>query len=309
MAQYTAKIIVLGAGPAGYTAAIYAARAGLNPCLISGFEEGGQLTMTSNIENFPGFPLGISGSELTEKMKQQALNVGVTIINDKVNGVDLSQKPFILSSENGNCFQTQSLIIATGASAKWLDYDAHKKYIGKGLSTCATCDGFFYKNKTVAVVGGGNAAAEEALYLTNFASKVILVHRRGELRAEKILQDRLFKNPKIEIAWNNVVYEILGDEQVSGVKLKNVMTDEIKTVDLDGVFLAIGYKPNSEIFKKYLNLDDDGYILTKPDSCATNIEGVFACGDVKNKSFQQAVIAAGTGAKAAMEAQRYLTSL
>ncbi|MBR2299980.1 MAG: thioredoxin-disulfide reductase [Alphaproteobacteria bacterium] len=309
MAQYTAKIIILGSGPAGYTAAIYAARAGLNPCLISGFEEGGQLTMTSMIENFPGFPLGISGVELTDKMKQQAVNVGVTIINDKINEVDLSQKPFILSSENGNCFQTESLIVATGASAKWLDYQAHKKYIGKGLSTCATCDGFFYKNKTVAVVGGGNAAAEEALYLTNFASKVILVHRRAELRAEKILQERLFKNPKIEIAWNNVVYEIFGDKQVSGVKLKNVITDEIKTVDLNGVFLAIGYKPNSEIFKKYLNLDDDGYILTKPDSSATNVEGVFACGDVKNKSFQQAVIAAGTGAQASMEAQRYLTSL
>ena len=309
MAQYIAKIIILGSGPAGYTAAVYAARAGLNPCLISGFDVGGQLTLTSAVENFPGFPLAVSGVELTDKMKQQALNVGVTIIHDKINGVDLSEKPFVLSSQNGNCFQTESLIIATGASAKWLDYESHKKYIGKGLSTCATCDGFFYKNKIVAVVGGGNAAAEEALYLTNFASKVFLIHRRNELRAEKIMQDRLLKNPKIEIAWNNVVDEILGQEQVNGIVLKNVITDEKKTINLDGIVLAIGYKPNTEIFKKYLTLDDDGYIITKPDSCETNIEGVFACGDVKNKYFQQAVIAAGTGAQAAIQAQRYLSSL
>lgn len=309
MAQYIAKIIILGSGPAGYTAAVYAARAGLNPCLISGFDIGGQLTLTSTVENFPGFPLAVSGVELTDKMKQQALNVGVTIIQDKINGVDLSEKPFVLSSQNGNCFQTESLIIATGASAKWLDYESHKKYIGKGLSTCATCDGFFYKNKIVAVVGGGNAAAEEALYLTNFASKVFLIHRRNELRAEKIMQDRLLKNPKIEIAWNNVVDEILGQEQVNGIVLKNVITDERKTINLDGIFLAIGYKPNTEIFKKYLTLDDDGYIITKPDSCETNIEGVFACGDVKNKYFQQAVIAAGSGAQAAIQAQRYLSSL
>jgi len=309
MAQYIAKIVILGSGPAGYTAAIYAARAGLNPYLVSGFEIGGQLTMTANVENFPGFPLAVSGTELMDKMRQQALNMGVNIINDKINGVDLNCRPFILSSENGNCFKTDCLIIATGASAKWLDYEAHKKYIGKGLSTCATCDGFFYKNKAVAVVGGGNAAAEEALYLTNFASKVFLIHRRNELRAEKILQERLFKNPKIEICWNNVVYEILGDQELNGVKLKNVVTDEIKKINLDGLFLAIGYKPNTEIFKKYINLDDDGYILTKPDSCATNIEGVFACGDVKNKYFQQAVIAAGSGAKSAIEAQKYLSSL
>ena len=309
MAQYITKITILGSGPAGYTAAIYAARAGLNPYLVSGFEVGGQLTMTTNVENFPGFPLAVSGTELTDKMRQQAVNMGVNIINDKINGVDLTCRPFLLSSENGNCFKTDCLIIATGASAKWLDYDAHKKYIGKGLSTCATCDGFFYKNKTVAVVGGGNAAAEEALYLTNFASKVFLIHRRDALRAEKILQERLFKNPKIEICWNNVVSEILGDQEVKGVKLKNVVTDEKKTIVLDGRFLAIGYKPNSEIFKKYIDLDEDGYIITKPNSCQTNVEGVFAAGDVKNKYFQQAVIAAGTGAVAAMEAQKYLSSL
>lgn len=309
MSQYVAKIIILGSGPAGYTAAIYAARAGLEPCLISGDAEGGQISLSPHVENFPAFPLGISGLELSQKMKQQALNVGVTMISDKINEVDLSCKPFVLSSENGNCFQTNCLVIATGASAKWLNYEAHKKYIGNGLSTCATCDGFFYKNKTVAVVGGGNSAAEEALYLTNFASKVLLIHRRDQLRADKILQQRLFKNPKIEICWNSVVHEISGEKEVSGVIIKNVITDEKRNIDLSGIFLAIGHKPNTEIFKKYLDMDDDGYIITKPYSCETNIEGVFACGDVQNKNFHQAVIAAGSGAQAAIQAEKYLSSL
>lgn len=309
MAQYVAKIIILGAGPAGYTAAIYAARAGLNPCLISGFEEGGQLSMTTSIENFPGFPMPVSGLTLTDRMRQQALNTGVTIISDKICEVDLECKPFILISEKGNCFNTESLIIATGASAKWLDFEAHKKYIGNGLSTCAACDGFFYKNKTVAVIGGGNSAVEEALYLTNFASKVIMVHRREALRADQILQERLFKNPKVDILWNYVVSDILGEKAVDGLKVKNVLTDDIKTVDVAGVFLAIGHTPNTDIFKKYLTLDADGYIITAPNSCKTNIKGVFAAGDVKDKAYQQAVIAAGSGAMAAMEAQRYLASL
>ena len=309
MAQYVAKIIILGAGPAGYTAAVYAARAGLNPYLISGFEEGGQLSMTTNIENFPGFPLPVSGITLTDKMKQQALNMGTTIISDKICEVDLDCRPFVLISENGNCFNAESLIIATGASAKWLDYETHKKYIGKGLSTCATCDGFFYKNKTVAVVGGGNSAAEEALYLTNFASKVIIVHRRDVFRADKVLQERLLKNPKIEIHFSSIVSDILGEQTVHGLRLKNVLTDELKTVDVSGVFLAIGHTPNTNIFKKYLNLDHEGYIVTAPNSCATNIEGVFAAGDVKDKAYQQAVIAAGSGAMAAMEAGRYLSSI
>jgi len=309
MAQYVAKIIILGSGPAGYTAAIYAARAGLNPCLISGFECGGQLSMTTNIENFPGFPLPISGMELTDKMKQQALNMGTTIIADKITEVDLTCRPFVLISDNGNCFQTESLIIATGASAKWLNYEAHKKYIGKGLSTCAACDGFFYKNKVVAVVGGGNSAVEEALYLTNFASKVILVHRRDSLRADQILQERLFKNPKAEICWNSVVDDILGEQAVTGIILKNVITDEKKNVELSGLFLAIGHQPNTSIFKKYLTLDDDGYIITHPNSCTTNIPGIFAAGDVKDKAYQQAVIAAGSGAMAAIEVQRYLTGV
>lgn len=309
MAQYIAKIIILGAGPAGYTAAIYAARAGLNPCLISGFDEGGQLSMTTNIENFPGFPLAVSGLELTDKMKQQALNMGTTIISDKISEVDFDCHPFVLISENGNCFNTQSLIIATGASAKWLDYEAHKKYIGKGLSTCAACDGFFYKNKTVAVVGGGNSAAEEVLYLTNFASKVIMIHRRDKLRADQILQQRLFKNPKVEIFFSSIVDDILGEQTVHGLKIKNVVTDELKTIEVSGVFLAIGHTPNTAVFKKYLALDEDGYVITAPNSCATNIEGVFAAGDVKDKAYQQAVIAAGSGAMAAIEAGRYLSSL
>lgn len=309
MAQYIAKIIILGAGPAGYTAAVYAARAGLNPCLISGFDEGGQLSMTTNIENFPGFPLPVSGIELTDKMRQQALNMGTTIVSDKITEVDLDCRPFVLISEKGNCFNTESLIIATGASAKWLDYEAHKKYIGNGLSTCAACDGFFYKNKTVAVIGGGNSAAEEALYLTNFASKVIVVHRRDALRADQILQERLIKNPKVEILFSSIVSEISGEKVVSGIKVKNVVTDDIKTVEVAGVFLAIGHTPNTDIFKKYLTLDADGYIITAPNSCETNIKGVFAAGDVKDKAYQQAVIAAGSGAMAAMEAQRYLTSI
>lgn len=309
MAQYVAKIIILGAGPAGYTAAIYAARAGLNPCLISGFDEGGQLAMTTSIENFPGFPLAVSGMELMGKMKQQALNMGTTIISDKISEVDFDCRPFVLISENGNCFNTESLIIATGASAKWLDFEAHKKYIGKGLSTCAACDGFFYKNKTVAVIGGGNSAAEEALYLTNFASKVILVHRRDTLRADQILQERLLKNPKIEILFSSVVHDILGEQNVHGLKIKNVVTDELKTVEVSGVFLAIGHTPNTAVFKKYLSLDEDGYIITAPNSCETNIKGVFAAGDVKDKAYQQAVIAAGSGAMAAIEAGRYLSSL
>ena len=309
MAQYVAKIIILGSGPAGYTAAIYAARAGLNPCLISGFESGGQLTMTTNVENFPGFPLAVSGIELTDKMKQQAVNMGTVIITDKISEVDLSNRPFVLISENGNCFQTESLIIATGASAKWLNYEAHKKYIGKGLSTCAACDGFFYKNKIVAVVGGGNSAVEEALYLSNFASKVILIHRRDRLRADQILQERLFKNPKAEICWNSSIDDISGEQSITGIIVKNVITDEKKNVELSGLFLAIGHKPNTDIFKKYLLLDDEGYIITKPNSCATDIEGIFAAGDVKDKAYQQAVIAAGSGAMAAIEAQRYLTGI
>ena len=308
MAEYVAKLIIIGSGPAGYSAGIYAARAGLDPIIISGFEVGGQLTMTASVENFPGLTQSVSGLELMERMHQQALNFGVKIINDRITEVDLCTSPFVLSTENGNCCKTQTLIIATGASAKWLNIETEKRYIGRCISTCATCDGFFYKNKPVAIVGGGNSAAIEALYLTNFASKVYMIHRRDELRADSILQQRLKKNPKIEIVWNSIIEEFVGREDINGIKIKNVLTDERKLIDVSGVFLAIGHKPNTELFKKYLDLDADGYIITRPKSTMTNIEGVFAAGDVQDNAFRQAVIAVGSGAMAAIEAQRYLAS-
>ena len=308
MAEYVAKLIIIGSGPAGYSAGIYAARAGLEPVLISGFDVGGQLTMTASVENFPGLTKPVSGMELMEKMREQALNFGVRMIDDKITEVDFSARPFVLSTENGNCCRAQSLIVATGASAKWLGIETEKRYIGRGISTCATCDGFFYKNKPVAIVGGGNSAAIEALYLANFASKVYMIHRRDELRADQVLKDRLKKNPKIDIVYNNVIEEFVGGENITGVKIKNVLSDEKKLLDVAGVFLAIGHKPNTELFKKYLNLDSDGYIITKPKSTMTNIEGVFAAGDVQDNAFRQAVIAVGSGAMAAIEAQRYLAS-
>ena len=311
MSEYSSKLIIIGSGPAGYTAAIYAARAGLNPILVAGNQIGGQLTMTSVIENFPGFAKPITGNELMENMRQQALNTGVTIIEDKITEVDFVNRPFILSSEKGNFFTAQSIIIATGSSAKWLELESEKKYIGFGVSACATCDAFFYKNKTVAVVGGGNSAAEEALYLTNFASKVILIHRRDTLRADSIMQKRLQENHKINILWNSVIKEIKGDENpksVNMITVKNVKTDEEQHINIDGVFIAIGHKPNTDIFKEYLNLDETGYIKTNPDSTQTNIAGVFAAGDVKDHRFRQAITAAGSGAMAAMEATKYLST-
>lgn len=312
MSEYSSKLIIIGSGPAGYTAAIYAARAGLNPILVAGNQIGGQLTMTSVIENFPGFSHPITGNELMENMRQQALNTGVTIIEDKITEVDFVNKPFILSSEKGNSYTAQSIIIATGSSAKWLELESEKKYIGFGVSACATCDAFFYKNKTVAVVGGGNSAAEEALYLTNFASKVILIHRRDTLRADNIMQKRLQENHKINILWNSVIKEIKGDENpksVNMITVKNVKTDEEQHIDVDGLFIAIGHKPNTDIFKEYLNLDETGYIKTNPDSTQTNVAGVFAAGDVKDPRFRQAITAAGSGAMAAMEATKYLSGL
>lgn len=312
MSEYSSKLIIIGSGPAGYTAAIYAARAGLNPILVAGNQIGGQLTMTSVIENFPGFSHPITGNELMGNMRQQAINTGVTIIEDKITEVDFVNRPFILSSEKGNSYTAQSIIIATGSSAKWLELESEKKYIGFGVSACATCDAFFYKNKTVAVVGGGNSAAEEALYLTNFASKVILIHRRDTLRADNIMQKRLQENHKINILWNSVIKEIKGDENpksVNMITVKNVKTDEEQHIDVDGLFIAIGHKPNTDIFKEYLNLDETGYIKTNPDSTQTNVAGVFAAGDVKDPRFRQAITAAGSGAMAAMEATKYLSGL
>lgn len=310
MAEYSSKVLIIGSGPAGYTAGIYAARAGLNPVLVSGSEVGGQLTMTSDVENFPGFPTPISGTELMENMRKQAQNVGTRIVDDKITEVDFHNYPFVCSSESGNSFKTETVIIATGSSARWLQLPSEKKYIGFGVSACATCDGFFYRGKIVAVVGGGNSAAEEALYLTNFAAKVILIHRREALRADAVMQERVKNHPKISILWNAVIEEVLGNENplsVTGLKIKDVKTDDIRTIAVDGVFIAIGHHPNTDIFKEYLTLDKEGYIATKPDSSETNIPGIFAAGDVKDPKYRQAVTAAGSGAVAAIEAEKYLT--
>ena len=256
MSEYSSKVIIIGSGPAGYTAGIYAARAGLKPILVSGNQIGGQLTMTSVIENFPGFKEPVTGNELMENMRLQAINTGVKIIDDKITEVDFFNKPFVLSSENGNSYSAQSVIIATGSSVRWLELESEKKYIGFGVSACATCDGFFYRNKTVAVIGGGNSAAEEALYLTKFASKVILIHRRDTLRADEVMQKRLKENDKINIIYDSILREVRGSDNpksVNEIIIKNVKTDNVQNIKVDGVFVAIGHKPNTEIFKEYLN--------------------------------------------------------
>jgi len=308
MALYTTDLLILGSGPAGYTAGIYAARAGVDVMIVSGNQEGGQLTMTSSIENFPGFG-EISGYELMDKMKQQAINLGVSFVNDYIVEVDFSNRPFVCSSENGHSYKAKAVIVATGASAKWIGLPSEKKFLGYGVSACATCDGFFYRGKTVAVVGGGNSAVCEALYLSTLADKVILVHRRNSLRAEKILQERLLNNKKIVVEWNSVVEEILGQDEpkkVTGIRIRNVETDVIKNIDLEGVFVAVGHKPNTDIFKGNLILDDKGYIVTHENRSVTDIEGVFAAGDVKDPKYKQAVISAGSGAMAAMDAVEFL---
>lgn len=309
MAEYKTKVLIIGSGPAGYTAGIYAARAGLNPVLVSGPQIGGQLTMTTDIENFPGFAEPISGPQLMENMRAQAQNVGVRMIDDKITEVDFNTRPFVCSSENGNEFTADTVIVSTGSSARWLNLPSEKKYIGFGVSACATCDGFFYRGKNVAVVGGGNTAAEEALYLTGFATKVYLIHRRDSLRADAVMQKRVKENPKIEIVWDSVVDEVLGSEQplgVNGIKIRNVKTDAVSELMIDGLFVAIGHHPNTEVFKNFLKLDDNGYILTAPDGTATNIAGVFAAGDVQDSKFRQAITSAASGAMAAMEAEKFL---
>lgn len=311
MAQYKTPILIIGSGPAGYTAGIYAARAGLKPLIVSGEQPGGQLTITTDVENYPGFPEPVNGTELMERMKQQAINLGVEFVEDKIIEVDFKQRPFSCNSENYNLFTADTIIIATGASARWLGLESEEKFLGFGVSGCATCDGFFYRGKDVAVVGGGNTAAEEALYLTNFARSVTLIHRRDSLRADKTMQQRLFDNPKIAVEWNCVIEEIIGTDTpkaVTGLKLKNIKDDSTKEMKVDGVFIAIGHHPNTEVFKNHLELDSSGYIVTKPDSCETGIAGVFAAGDVKAPEFRQAVIAAGSGCTAALEAERWLNS-
>ena len=306
------KVLIIGSGPAGYTAAIYAARAMLEPTLVQGLQPGGQLTITTDVENYPGYGDVIQGPWLMEQMQEQAKNVGTNIINDIIKSVDFKCKPFKAVSESGTEYTADSVIISTGAQARWLGLDSEKKFQGYGVSACATCDGFFFKEKKVAVIGGGNSAVEEALYLTNFASKVYLVHRRDELRAEKILQDRLFKNEKVECVWDSELKEIVGDEDplnVKSINIKNTKTNETSSIELDGVFVAIGHDPATQIFRDQVEMDADGYIITKPDSTLTNVEGVFAAGDVKDKIYRQAVTAAGMGCMAALEAEKYLAEL
>ena len=306
------KVLIIGSGPAGYTAAIYAARAMLEPTLVQGLKPGGQLTITTDVENYPGYGDVIQGPWLMEQMQEQAKNVGTNIINDIIKSVDFKCKPFKAISESGTEYTADSVIISTGAQARWLGLDSEKKFQGYGVSACATCDGFFFKEKKVAVIGGGNSAVEEALYLTNFASKVYLVHRRDELRAEKILQDRLFKNEKVECVWDSELKEIVGDEDplnVKSINIKNTKTNETSSIELDGVFVAIGHDPATQIFRDQVEMDADGYIITKPDSTLTNVEGVYAAGDVKDKIYRQAVTAAGMGCMAALEAEKYLAEL
>ncbi|KAA5605820.1 thioredoxin-disulfide reductase [Roseospira marina] len=311
MAEYRTKVLVLGSGAAGCTAAIYAARANLEPILVAGLQPGGQLTITTDVENFPGFADPIQGPWLMEQMRAQAVNVGTRVMDDLIVDVDLSRRPFVCKSDSGDTYIGETLVIATGATAKWLGLPSEKALSGMGVSACATCDGFFYRGKEVAVIGGGNTAVEEAIYLTNHASKVTLVHRRDSLRAERIMQERLFANPKIEVRWNSVVEDILAGGMplgVTGVRLRDVDSGQTSDLAVDGVFIAIGHQPNTALFKGKLDLDETGYILTKPDSTATNVPGVFAAGDVQDHVFRQAVTAAGTGCMAALEADRFLVT-
>jgi thioredoxin reductase (NADPH) len=306
------KVLIIGSGAAGYTAAVYASRANLKPIMVRGLQPGGQLTITTDVENYPGFAEAIQGPWLMEQMYSQAKNVGTEIIDDIIVETDLSKRPFQAKGDGGALYTADSIIIATGASARWLGLDSEQKFSGYGVSACATCDGFFFRDKPVAVIGGGNTAVEEALFLTNFATKVYLVHRRDELRAEKILQDRLLKNDKIEPVWDSVLDEVVGDDDppgVTGIKVKNVKTGDVSDIAVDGVFIAIGHTPNSEIFKGQLDMDENGYLLTEPGTTRTSIDGVFAAGDVQDHIYRQAVTAAGTGCMGALEAERYLAEL
>jgi thioredoxin reductase (NADPH) len=305
------KVLILGSGPAGYTAAIYAARAMLKPILVYGSQPGGQLTTTTDVENYPGYSKVIQGPWLMDEMKGQAEAVGTEMIQDHISKVDLSKKPFTATGDSGQIYTADSFIISTGAQARWLNLKSEQEFRGFGVSACATCDGFFFKEQVVAVVGGGNAAVEEAMFLTKFASKVKLIHRRDELRAEKLLQEKLKANKKIEIIWDSAVEEVLGTSEpkgVSAIKIKNLKTNAITELKIDGLFIAIGHDPATSLFKDQLNMDKEGYLITKPDSTETNIPGVFAAGDVKDKIFRQAVTAAGMGCMSALEAEKYITN-
>jgi thioredoxin reductase (NADPH) len=306
-----AKVVIIGSGPAGYTAAIYAARAMLEPVMIQGIQPGGQMTITTDVENYPGFADVIQGPWLMEQMQAQAEHVGTRIVSDTVTKVELGSRPFRLTCDSGDVYLADSLIIATGAQARWLDLPSEQKFKGYGVSACATCDGFFYRNKEVIVIGGGNTAVEEALFLTNFASKVTVVHRRDAFRAEKILQDRLFKNPKIEVIWDSVLEDVLGSQdplKVNRVKLKNVKTGAVSERSVDGVFIAIGHSPASELFVGQVQMKPNGYIITAGHSTATSVPGVFAAGDVTDDIYRQAVTAAGLGCMAALEAEKFLAA-
>lgn len=304
------KVLIIGSGPAGYTAAIYAARAMLEPTLVAGMQEGGQLTITTELENYPGFAEEIQGPWLMEQMKAQARNVGTNLISDIITEVDFSSRPFKAKGDSGTDYTADSVIIATGAQARWLGLKSEDKFKGFGISACATCDGFFYRGKEVLVIGGGNTAVEEALYLTHHASKVTVIHRRNEFRAEKILQNRLEKNPKIDVIWDTVVEDFIGKEgfppSVTGVRLRNVKTGEVSERMTDGIFVAIGHAPAVELFRDSLKMKENGYLWTAPDSTTTSIPGVFAAGDVTDDKYRQAVTAAGMGCMAALEAERFL---
>jgi thioredoxin reductase (NADPH) len=306
-----AKVVIIGSGPAGYTAAIYAARAMLEPILIQGIQPGGQLTITTDVENYPGYADVIQGPWLMEQMEKQATHVGTRIVTDLVTDLDLSQRPFRLACDSGDVYLAETVILATGAQARWLGTPSEEKFKGFGVSACATCDGFFYRNKEVIVVGGGNTAVEEALFLTNFASKVTIVHRRDHFRAERILQDRLFKHPKIQVVWDSVIDEVRGDEnpaKVTNVRLKNVKNSAVTEMRADGVFIAIGHAPATELIKGQIKLKPSGYVEVAANSTATSVPGVFAAGDVADETYRQAVTAAGMGCMAALEAERYLAA-
>lgn len=303
------KVVIIGSGPAGYTAAIYTARAGLEPLMINGMQPGGQMTITTDVENYPGFSKIIQGPWLMEEMRDQALHVGTRQITDTIARVDFSQRPFVLHGDGKQTYTADSVIIATGAQARWLGLDSEEKFKGYGVSACATCDGFFFKNRKVVVVGGGNTAVEEALYLTHHASHVTLIHRRDSLRAEHILQERLKKEPSITMVWNSIIHEIKGTGDplsVTGVAIEDITNGKRRTLDCEGVFIAIGHDPATTIFRNHVTMDQEGYILTAADSTKTNIPGVFAAGDVSDKIYRQAVTAAGMGCMSAIEAEKYL---
>jgi len=310
--NHRVKVLIIGSGPAGYTAAVYTARASLSPMLVTGMELGGQMSITTDVENYPGFADVIQGPWLMEQMHAQAEHVGTQMVNDLITDVDFTQRPFVCKGDSGDTYTADSIIISTGAQARWLGLDTEQKFQGFGVSACATCDGFFFREKEVAVVGGGNTAVEEALYLTNHATKVTLIHRRDTLRAEKILQERLLKHERIEVIWDSAIDEVVGDEDplgVTGVKVRNVKTDAVTDLAVDGVFIAIGHDPATQLFKGKMDMDDEGYLTTAPDSTHTSIDGVFAAGDVQDKTYRQAVTAAGTGCMAALEAEKFIAEL